>query len=50
MFTTITGIIHAQVKTVSADADWKSNEAVLKNTSEADFIIRIGDVDNLGFG
>jgi len=42
--------MQAQVKTVSADADWKNQQAVLKNTGEADFIIRIGDVDNLGFG
>lgn len=45
-------IIHstAQVKTVSADYDWKQQQAVLKNTMEAGFIIRVGDIDNLGFG
>lgn len=42
--------LHAQVKTVSADIDWQKQQAVLKNTTEAEFIIRIGDVDNLGFG
>jgi outer membrane protein OmpA-like peptidoglycan-associated protein len=42
--------LDAQVKTVSADADWKSQQAVLKQTQEADYIIRLGDVDNLGFG
>ena len=47
---TLTTNIQAQVKTVSADADWKSQQTVLKNTNEADFIVRIGDVDNLGFG
>ncbi len=40
----------AQVNTVSADKEWKSQYAILKNTSEADFIIRVGDVDNLNFG
>lgn len=40
----------AQVKTVSSDIDWASHQAVIKNASEADFIIRVGDVDNLGFG
>lgn len=43
-------VITAQVKTVSADTGWQSQQAVLKNTIEADFIIRVGDVDNLGFG
>ncbi|MBI3259748.1 MAG: OmpA family protein [Ignavibacteriae bacterium] len=32
------------------DGDWKSNSVTLKNTSEADVMIRIGDIDNLGFG
>lgn len=45
-----TTVITAQVKTVSADTDWSSQQAVLKNSMEADFIIRVGDVDNLGFG
>jgi outer membrane protein OmpA-like peptidoglycan-associated protein len=40
----------AQVKTVSADINWSAQEALVKNSSEADFIIRMGDVDNLGFG
>jgi OmpA-OmpF porin, OOP family len=42
--------VHAQVKTVSADVEWAQQQAVLKNTMEAEYIIRIGDVDNLGFG
>jgi OmpA-OmpF porin, OOP family len=46
----IIAVTTAQVKTVSADTDWQQQQAVLKNTIEADFIIRIGDVDNLGFG
>lgn len=32
------------------DGDWKSNSVTLKNTEEADAMIRIGDIDNLGFG
>jgi len=45
-------IMHAsaQVKTVSADSEWKQQQAVLKKTMEAEFIIRVGDIDNLGFG
>lgn len=42
--------LFAQVNTVSSDTDWSTQKAVLKNVSEAGFIIRIGDVDNLGFG
>lgn len=40
----------AQVKTVSSDTDWASQQAVLTNTMEADYIIRLGDADNLNFG
>lgn len=39
----------AQPKTVSEDRDWKKQSAVLENTLEAQWIIRVGDVDNLGF-
>ncbi|MFH1119177.1 MAG: OmpA family protein [Bacteroidota bacterium] len=42
--------ISAQVNTVSSDKAWKSQHASLQNAYEAEFIIRIGDVDNLGFG
>lgn len=37
-------------KTVTEDKDWAKPSAVLKGTLEADWIIRAGDVDNLGFG
>jgi len=37
-------------QTVTSDLDWKTQSANLKGTPEAAFIIRIGDVDNLGFG
>jgi len=42
--------VKAQLNTVSADTEWVNQQVVLQNTLEADFIIRIGDVDNLGFG
>lgn len=42
-------IVKAQVKTVSADVDWSNQGTVLKNTIEAEYIIRVGDVDNLNF-
>ncbi len=40
----------AQVKTVSEDREWANQNATLKNSIEAEYIIRIGDVDNLNFG
>jgi OmpA-OmpF porin, OOP family len=42
--------VKSQVSTVSSDTRWASQQVTLKNTSEAAYIIRIGDVDNLGFG
>ncbi len=42
--------LHAQVKTVTDDREWAKSFVALKNTSEAEYIIRLGDVDNLGFG
>ncbi len=32
------------------DGDWKKQFVFLKNTTEADLMIRVGDIDNLGFG
>lgn len=32
------------------DGDWSLQFLVLKNTEEADLMIRVGDIDNLGFG
>lgn len=40
----------AQFKTVSSDTDWQKQQVVLVNTMEADYIIRVGDADNLNFG
>lgn len=37
-------------KTVSSDKNWKSKSEFIKDGYEAEFIIRLGDVDNLGFG
>jgi hypothetical protein len=42
--------IATQQKTVSDDKDWAKPTASLKNAYEAEFVIRVGDVDNLGFG
>lgn len=32
------------------DGDWSKQFMVLRNTPEADLMIRVGDIDNLGFG
>lgn len=32
------------------DGDWSRQFLVLRNTPEADLMIRVGDIDNLGFG
>ncbi len=34
----------------SPDGDWSATEAVLTNTPEAALMVRVGDIDNLGFG
>ncbi|MEO8679388.1 MAG: OmpA family protein [Vicinamibacterales bacterium] len=44
----IAATLHSQ--SVTSDLDWKAQSASLKGTKEAEFIIRVGDVDNLGFG
>lgn len=45
-----TSCLIAQSKTVTSDKDWAKHHADIKDAYEADFIIRLGDVDNLGFG
>ncbi|MFN3839671.1 MAG: OmpA family protein [Cyclobacteriaceae bacterium] len=42
--------VQAQIKTVSSDTDWKNQHAVVTHSIEAEYIIRLGDVDNLNFG
>jgi OOP family OmpA-OmpF porin len=37
-------------KTTPADGEWTKQYVVLKNTPEADLMIRVGDIDNLSFG
>jgi outer membrane protein OmpA-like peptidoglycan-associated protein len=40
----------AAPRTVSSDKDWTSQSAALKDARDAEFVIRVGDVDDLGFG
>ncbi len=37
-------------RNTETDGDWSKQFIVLKNTAEADLMIRVGDIDNLGFG
>lgn len=37
-------------RTTETDGDWSKQFLVLRNTAEADLMIRVGDIDNLGFG
>lgn len=36
-------------RTTATDGDWSKQFIVLKKTAEADLMIRVGDIDNLGF-
>ena len=46
----ISSVVLSQVKTISGDKDWSSNKVILKDAKEAEFILRIGDIDNFGSG
>ncbi|MCL6494277.1 MAG: hypothetical protein K6T54_05780 [Ignavibacterium sp.] len=37
-------------QTTANDGDWSKQVETLKSTPEADYMIRIGDIDNLGYG
>src|SRR5688572_20843748 len=37
-------------RNTATDGDWSKQFLVLRNTAEAGLMIRIGDIDNLGFG
>lgn len=37
-------------QSTKTDGDWSQQFVELKNTPEADYMIRIGDIDNLGYG
>jgi PKD repeat protein len=40
----------SQILSDSANGDWSAQHTILLNTPEADFMVRAGDIDNLGFG
>ncbi len=49
VFTSLFGIAQINLNTAT-DGDWSKQNIVLANTPEADWMLRIGDIDNLGFG
>lgn len=49
-FLSLVVLAQAPAKTVSEDRNWKKQSAALKDSLEAEWIIRVGDVDNLNFG
>jgi outer membrane protein OmpA-like peptidoglycan-associated protein len=40
----------AQARTTDTDGDWAAQQVALSDTREAERMIRVGDIDNLGFG
>lgn len=48
LFITFSFTLPAQ--NTARDGDWARKQVVLKNTPEAEVMIRVGDIDNLGFG
>ena len=40
----------AQQATVSGDKEWSKQSAALKDVRDAEYVVRVGDVDNLDFG
>ncbi len=50
LFTCCSALVSTSQRTTETDGDWSKQFLVLKNTAEADLMIRVGDIDNLGFG
>jgi len=48
--TLLLSLLSIAQRTTENDGDWSLQFVVLKNTAEADLMIRVGDIDNLGFG
>lgn len=50
LFTSFISFSLLAQRTTADDGDWSKQFLVLRNTAEADLVIRVGDIDNLGFG
>ena len=46
----ILSVVHSHARTAATDGDWMAQSVVLRDTPEAELVIRTGDIDNLGFG
>lgn len=46
----LAGLAGGRAQNTLNDGDWSKNYAFMKNTAEAEYMIRVGDVDNLNFG
>jgi OOP family OmpA-OmpF porin len=46
----ISSTLLSQVESISDDTDWSSHQMVLQDAKDAEYVIRIGDIDNFGFG
>jgi uncharacterized repeat protein (TIGR01451 family) len=47
---TATTIAHVYGHFTPTDGDWLATSAIMTNTPEAELMVRVGDIDNLGFG
>lgn len=50
LFAILSFVIASAQRISENDGDWDKQFLVLRNTAEADLMIRVGDIDNLGFG
>ncbi len=50
LFVTFSCFVSFAQRATKTDGDWSQQYLVIQNTTEADLMIRVGDIDNLGFG
>jgi OmpA-OmpF porin, OOP family len=50
VFLSILFVMIGFAQNTKSDGDWNKQLVTLKSTPEADYMIRIGDIDNLGYG
>lgn len=50
VFLSILFVVVSFAQDTKSDGDWTKQLVTLKSTPEADYMIRIGDIDNLGYG
>lgn len=46
----LSSVLVLSAQTTEQDGDWSSQTVALRDTREAERVIRVGDIDNLGFG